>query len=72
MAKFTAIVNAETGEIIGGSHGHVGHPPGTEGLEGGLLAGPGQRLEHIEIPDSLAAIEDPADFHARLREHYAR
>jgi len=69
MAKFTAIVDAESGEIIGGAHGHVGQAPGTEGVPGGLIAGPNQKIEHIEISDHLVELNDPAEFYAQLRAH---
>jgi hypothetical protein len=72
MAEFTLIANAETGEILGGAHGHVGHPPGTNGRSAGLYAGPGQRLEHIQIPDELAQVKDAGEFHVQLKAHLER
>ena len=69
MADFTLITNAETGEILGGAHGHVGHPRGTNGLSAGLYAGPGQKLEHIQIPDELAEVGDAEQFRVHLKAH---
>lgn len=72
MANLTLITDAETGEIIGAAHGHVGHPPGTEGVSAGLLAGPGQKLEHVDIPDDLSKVKDAAEFSAQLKAHLGR
>ena len=72
MADFTLITNAETNEVIGGAHGHVGHPRGTNGLTAGLYAGPGQKLEHIQIPDELAGLQDAEEFRVQLKAHLSR
>jgi hypothetical protein len=72
MANLTLITNAKTGEITGAAHGHVGYPPGTEGLSAGLLARPGQTLEHIEIPDDLAMVKDAEDFRIQLKAHLGK
>jgi hypothetical protein len=72
MADFTLITNAGTGEIVGGAHGHVGHPPGTEGSSAGLYAGPDQTLEHIQIPDGLAGVKDAEEFRVQLKAHLGK
>jgi hypothetical protein len=72
MAHFTIITDTKSSKIIGGSHGQVGFPPGTEGMSGGLVAGPGQELEHVGIPDEIAEIKDVATLHARLSAHLSR
>jgi hypothetical protein len=72
MADFTIITDTETGEILGGAHGHVGHEPGQPDQQAGLIAGPGQKVEHVDIPDHLVDVEDADEFHAKLKEHLGK
>ena len=75
MKKMT-IVTDERGELVGAMHGHAPRPDqakgpekGKEEFRGGIMAGPGQRLHEIEVPDQLASIEDPDEFGAQLMMH---
>jgi|SwirhirootsSR3_FD_contig_123_63410_length_958_multi_10_in_2_out_0_1 hypothetical protein len=69
--KLTVITD-ETGAIVGASQGHAprtdvkkGEKATTE-FRAGLMAGPGQRVHEIEVPDELAKVEDPNEFGERL------
>jgi hypothetical protein len=75
MKKLT-IVTDERGELVGAMHGHAPRPDRSKGPEtgrdefrAGIMAGPGQRLHEIEVPDELASIKDPDKFGAELMRH---
>ena len=72
--KLTVITD-EQGAIVGAMQGHAPRPdigkPRTDATEfrAGLVAGPGQRMHEIEVPDSLAKIKDPDEFGRSLSQH---
>jgi len=69
--KFT-VVTTDKGDIVGFTHGPAqGMLPGWTGKkpDGGLIAGPGQRIKEIEVPDEIAAIADGAKLHEQIKKH---
>jgi hypothetical protein len=63
------------GKVISAAHGHITLDPPAKAAAGdqaGLMARPGQSIEHVIVPDHFAEIKDPADFGRRLKEHLAR
>jgi hypothetical protein len=64
--KLTVVLNEE-GRLVGAHHG-ASTAPG-QGSEAGLLAGPRQRLHVVDVPDEVAAIQDAAQFVARITPH---
>jgi hypothetical protein len=75
--KMTIITSAD-GEIIGmaPSHGrgasHEAQGKGPDGARGGVVAGPGQKAEEVDVPDELGEVEDGQALHARVKEHLKR
>jgi len=65
------VIASEKGEIVGFTHGPaIGRLTGIKGVpDGGLLAGPGQTLKEIEVPDEFAAITDGHKLHDILKKH---
>lgn len=68
--KMTVITSSD-GSIIGfgRSQDDAQARDADSGVRGGVMAGPGQRMQEVDVPDELAAIENGADLHSRLRKH---
>ena len=59
------VITDQSGEVIGTARQlREGNP---EAGSGGLVAGPGQTVQVIDLPDELQEITDPDEFHSRLR-----
>jgi hypothetical protein len=74
--KMTLITD-ERGELVGAMEGHAPTPDAAKVSENGdfragLMAGPGQRLHEIEVPDELRKIKDPDEFGTSLMSHVRR
>jgi hypothetical protein len=73
--KLTVIT--ERGKLVGAMHGHIEQPDGSESSPGrgksefraGLTAGPGQKMQVVDVPDSLGKTDDPEKFHKALTAH---
>jgi hypothetical protein len=71
--KMTVIT--ERGKLVGAMQGYVAKPDGSEApksksdFRAGLMAGPGQKEQQIEVPDSVAKLKDPEEFHKELTAH---
>jgi hypothetical protein len=68
------IITADSGELVGAMEGHSAHPDtskagGRDEFRAGLVAGPGQMLHEIEVPEELRAVKDPDEFGNRLMSH---
>jgi hypothetical protein len=72
--KLTVITD-DRGELVGAMQGHARAPDvargsqKTEEFRGGLMAGPGQTMHELEVPDSFGKIEDPDQFGEKLIRH---
>ena len=61
--KMTVIT--ERGKLVGAMQGHAAQPDGANAptassdFRAGLIAGPGQKAQEIEVPDSLGKLKDP-------------
>jgi hypothetical protein len=64
--KLTVITD-ERGNIVGtAGQGETSKP---EAGTGGPVAGPGQSLHEIEVPNELHSVEDVAERHRKLLDH---
>jgi hypothetical protein len=64
--KLTVITGSD-GSIIGTARlAAEGNP---DAGSGGPVAGPGQSVSEIDVPDEQANVTDPDDFHRRLRDY---
>jgi Cu-Zn family superoxide dismutase len=69
--KMTIIVNKD-GKLAAASYGHTPMPEPAEspvedgGYRAGLLAGPGQELHVVDVPDEIMQIASPAEFHSQV------
>ena len=64
------IVRNEAGAIVAFAHLRAAQPGGKFAV--GVVAGPGQKVENVEVPDELAALEDGAELHKRITAHLAK
>ena len=67
MSKFTVVVN-DKGELVAAQAGSS--DPSSQ--EAGLLAGPGQMMHVVEVPDDVASLTEPADFEKAIKPHLRR
>jgi hypothetical protein len=67
--KMTIVLD-QKGEIVAVQQGPIQDPAGHRGAEGtgGLVAGPGQKLEEREVPDHLVSV-DIEKFAKEIRAH---
>ncbi len=67
--KITVVTDAK-GAILGASYGHVPEPdPGTVsqvGFRAGLIAGPDQKIQVLDVKEDILRIDSPKEFHKRL------
>jgi len=52
------------GEVLGTMQGPAVRGPG---MSAALMAGPGQKLEEIQVPDNFAHIIDLAELHRQVK-----
>ena len=69
--KVTVVLDSK-GEVVGFTPGPAtgllaGF--GTEAPHGGLLAGPGQEIKEIDVPEEMVSISDFPKLHEHLRHH---
>jgi hypothetical protein len=69
------IITDEQGELVGAMQGHARRPEvaqapqKTDKFQAGLMAGPGQTMHEIEVPEEFSKIADPDQFGERLSLH---
>jgi hypothetical protein len=64
------VITADDGTVIGSMRTGGMHAMSQGGpMRGGLLAGPGQKIQEIDVPDDLAAIEDGEKLHKEVQKH---
>jgi hypothetical protein len=61
------VVTGHGGKIVGTAHHGVKGKP--EAGEGGPVAGPGQAVHVIDLPNELERLDDAGELHRRLRGH---
>lgn len=64
MKTFTIVTDAK-GELVAAHEGG-------RGQDAGLVAGPGQKLHTVELPDDVASGMEPERFVASVRAHLPR
>ena len=73
--KMTVILGAK-GELLAAHHGPILNPhqtePGGKSSQAGVMAGPGQKLHEIDVPDDFAKITDVHDFSTKIKPHLPR
>ena len=62
------IISGSKGQLVAVQLGHAGQI----GSEAGLMAGPGQKLHVMSIPDELVDIKDPREFHYAILPHVTK
>jgi hypothetical protein len=74
MTKITAITD-EAGKIVALGHGHLSEATarqaGSREAQGGLRAGPNQRLHELELSEDLSTITTWSALHDKVRPHLA-
>ena len=72
------VVTTEEGELLAAAFGDIDlvdpdgpewHGPGTPVVRAGLVAGTGQRLQVVDVPQELVRVESTVEFHRLLTEH---
>ncbi|MBZ5533696.1 MAG: hypothetical protein LAO20_19875 [Acidobacteriia bacterium] len=69
--KMTVVANKD-GSLVAAALGHTPQPHPLEepslasGFRAGLLAGPGQQLHVIDVPEDILHVTAPAEIHSRL------
>ena len=61
--KLTVVLDNK-GTLVAAQHG-----TGERGQEAGLVAGPGQKLHQVDVPDEVVMAEDPHHFADRIKGH---
>ncbi len=65
--KLTVITKGKE-EIVGYTLSHRIHDAGQPGqFRGGLLAGPGQQMHEVEVPDDFSFTPSSEEIHGRLQ-----
>jgi hypothetical protein len=62
MTQRYIIVTNNKGELVATQQA----APDQRGMEAGLMAGPGQKLHEVDVPDELAEIRDAAELHQKI------
>lgn len=60
------VITGPNGELVGTAHGHAEEH---RRMQAGPLAGPGQTLHELTVPDELAQLRDAAELHAQIARH---
>ena len=72
MSKITVITDT-TGKIVAIGHGHLSEKTarksGSRELQGGLRAGPGQKLHELDVPENLETIKGFSELRDKVRPH---
>jgi hypothetical protein len=66
-----SIITNHNGGLVGTIRGH-GLSAKQDGMEVGLLLGPGQKIHHVDVPEELAQLANADEFHAKLVSHIPR
>ena len=66
------VVTDKDGNIVAAHHGEAPSPDTSHVLpeyraSAGLLAGPGQQLEVLDVPDSIATVTSPHELESQLK-----
>jgi hypothetical protein len=64
------IITDEHGKIVGTAGKPASSKP--EAGTGGPVAGPGQSVREVEVPNELHSVEDVAELHRRLADHLGK
>ena len=67
MKKFTIVLSGK-GELVAAQPGSSDRTK----QEAGLVAGPGQRMHVIDVPDDVASITEAAHFERAIKPHLPR
>lgn len=72
-----SIVTAKDGSIVAAHHGEAVRPDTTAVTQltdwrGGLMAGPGQKLQVVDVPDALLNVTSPAELETQLKATLAK
>ena len=62
--KMTIILN-DQGDLVAAHQGDSGR----DGNQAGLVAGPGQKLHVVDVPDHVAKAQDPDQFLIDIKSH---
>lgn len=57
------------GNAVVGYHVVENETPAPGQVRGGLMAGQGQRVQEVEVPDDFALVPSPEEIHKRLAAH---
>jgi hypothetical protein len=72
MTQIT-VVTDESGKIVAMGHGHLSEATarqsGSSEAQGGLRAGPNQRLHELELSEDLRSVNDWSALHDKVRPH---
>lgn len=66
------VVTTKDGAIVGAMYGHALQPdlndvlPGESAFRAGLMAGPGQEIHTLEVPEKFMRIDSPSELHNLL------
>jgi hypothetical protein len=59
------VVLSDKGELVAAQHGDAKQ----RGQEAGLVAGPGQKLHTLDVPNDVASVQEPQQFLTRIKSH---
>ncbi|MFI4976758.1 MAG: hypothetical protein ACHP84_19675 [Caulobacterales bacterium] len=65
--KITLVTDMH-GALVGTIRGHALSEK-KDGVEAGVMVGPGYSLHHVDVDEGLAAIKDAAELHHKLAAH---
>jgi hypothetical protein len=72
MSKVTVVTDAN-GKIAVIGHGHLSldtaRTSGAPQPQGGVRAGPGQKLHELDLPEDVSKVGNWADLHAKVLPH---
>jgi hypothetical protein len=71
--KMTVITDTK-GNVIGTTQGHAKDhaKPSTEGWSAALVAGPGQQLHEVDLPEEVAKLKDSEELHRQVKTYLAK
>jgi hypothetical protein len=67
-----SIVTAKDGSIVAAHHGQASQPDTSVVTQlaewrGGLMAGPGQKLQVVDVPDAVFHVTSPSELETQLK-----
>jgi hypothetical protein len=65
------IITDQSGNLVGSVKGDVLSEKQGD-VEATLVAGPGQRLHHIDVEDEIAKVTDPDEMHKKLAPYLSK